>query len=136
MRALGFSLGMLLTLSLGVPLVVSLIFRDGPAAGVLSPPYIFACGLLSYQNLAELIYLSHVNSVPEPSKSLVEVALYVKLGTLIYMAIAPLLVFVAYRQFDRLLDRPRRGKERRSPFDVTSPARAAAGQVGLPASRA
>jgi ABC-type transport system involved in multi-copper enzyme maturation permease subunit len=136
MRSLGFSLGMLLALSLGVPMVISLIFRDGPASGVSSPPYIFACGLLSYQNTAELIYRTRINNDPRFSELQEEIAWFVKLGTLVYLVIAPLLVFVAYRQFDRLLDRPRRGKQQGTPIELTSAARGATGQVGLPGGRA
>ncbi len=137
MRAVGLGFFVLFFVSIGLPVVLSMESRvAAPMAGTPSPPYLFVCGLLSYRDVDRYV-LGYDVPANEFNAELVRA---VVVGTIAYAAIAPVVLLIAFRMFDRLLDRPRRlsgdgrGSARAGLITTAGPAGAA--PAGLPAGRA
>jgi ABC-type transport system involved in multi-copper enzyme maturation permease subunit len=108
MRSMGLAIGLLIFLSLLLPMILASIIHDGPYAAMPSIPYLFTAGMISYRDLDEYI-LGTVQSQNEwQEKMRSRLTWAVTVGSLAYVFLAPIVLNMAWLRFDRLLDRPRR----------------------------
>jgi hypothetical protein len=136
MRAIALTFGVILGLSLGVPMLWSIVGRPPfVLGGTPSSPFLFAIGMLSYRDVGVAITKTTRVEFNDQLMFLGEMMWIMIVGLMGYLAAGLGLLWAASRCFDRALDRPRR------PSEITArppelEVRAGAGRAEIPAGRA
>jgi ABC-type Na+ efflux pump permease subunit len=111
MRGIGLAVGLLFFLALGVPAIVSIFWPGSPVVAALCPHLTFYFSMVSHREFPEIVQGIRIGEMPTTAPP----GFYVAAGPvmLAYFAIAPVLLWSAYRQLERVLDRPHRLPPRR-----------------------
>jgi ABC-type transport system involved in multi-copper enzyme maturation permease subunit len=112
MRSIGLAVGLLIFLSLLLPMILATVIHDGPYAAIPSIPYLFAAGMLRYHDVDEYILgtIRYTSAVAEWQERMrIQTTWSVTIGSILYVCLAPILLILAWLRLDRVLDRPRRG---------------------------
>jgi hypothetical protein len=104
--------GLLIFLSLLLPMILATVIHDGPYAASPSLPFLFAAGMLNYHDIDEYILgtIRYTSSVADWQERMrIQTTWSVTIGSIVYVCLAPILLILAWLRLDRVLDRPRRG---------------------------
>ena len=144
-KAVGLTFGLLLVLTLLLPVEIIWSGHDNALAVASCPPYLFALGLASIADVWQLMRSGIIREAISGDWTVAkqgppginpETVRAVIIGTLAYLCAGPILIAWAYRRFDRVLDRPsvRPTKERKA-FISASVGREAVAPANRPGGR-
>ena len=104
-RAVTLALGLFAAVSMIAPMALVLVYGDGRVQGMMSPPFLVAIGLVSYDD----VFAGGTRGMPNrlPLDFWTTFGMPIIAG-LSYLLVGIILLNLTYRRFDRLLDRPRR----------------------------